>query len=461
MALGAGGAPEAMSGLELTCNAISGIDDAFNNDTCLFCNETCEPSDSFERGRHLVEKHRYGQCNHDASYEEFEDALFRDHIVQFHQVTSHTLLASLQDHFLRAKAPFRVGWRRDQHSSGDKTQYEMPHEEESPQTGLMLQTELRQVIHSAKIVRENPLRASWDNSYFAAALRHLDIWCFSPVESELEIISLGLKAACIEEEMVVCGHDNLFIHRQLPDQLFLNQYALRKSAEWRSLEDSNKDVFTSLWLCRIPDALYRDPRLNKCRPCASHRLYPTRSEAIDHLRSIFHAPEYNHSLEHRIEEIPYKLNVSWTTIRSNCRNNKDMILSWLTTFFLESPTLRRILRSSEEVNCVPGKPPEAWMAALLESWDRDHSEDSSAEEVEAKGSDGAVDSRDNLSSLALSIANKNVQALYKNLGWTKDLNHQYSRKRRSPLGLSEPGASKKIRFAKFAVPDESNDVGQR
>lgn len=448
MGLGAGGAPEAMSGSEWTCNAISGIDDAFNNDTCLFCDETCEPSDSFERGRHLVEKHRYGQCNHDASYDEFEDALFRDHIVQFHQVTSRTLLASLQDHFLRAKAPFRVGWRRDQQSLGDKTQYEMPHEEESPQTGLMLQTKLSQVIHNAKILHENTLPVTWDNSYFAAALRYVDLRCFSLAESELEMFSLGLKAACIEEEMVVCGHDNLVIHRRPPDQLFLDQYARRKSAEWCPLEDSGKDVFTSLWICHLPGRLYRDPRFNKCRPCASHRLYTTRSEAIDHLRSNhFHVPVDSDRLKHRIEEIPYKLNVSWTTIRSNCRNNKDMIHTWLTTFFMQSPTLRRILQGSEEVNCGPGKPPEAWMAALLDTWDKDHSEDSSVEEVEAKGSDGAVDSRDNLSSLALSTVHKNVQAWYDKLGLTKGLNQQYYRKRRPLEGLSEPGVSKRIRFA--------------
>lgn len=402
---------EPLPGYEWTCDTISGIDDAFVADACTFCDKTFDCFDSLERGRHLVDVHHFGQCDHDDSYAEDDLDLFRDHVLEFHQCGDHISWDEIRLRFRRIEEPLRASRLRSREFPETQTKGAAVRQEEPPQTRLILQARLDQVIHHADVQRDSAFVEFVGRGHFAQALRCLDQRDISLSEQGESRTLPCFEAACLEEEMVISGFDDLVVHRRPPDYGPLVAHLEAKGLTQEALEELPREgLFSIAWVCRLPNSASASNSLGtsefySCADCARNYLYDTRNDVVEHIRT-FHplwCPEEatENDINHWAEEIPLKLNPSWITRRSACRSGKDMIHHWLRAFLIESPTLRTLLRTSKLAGCTPGTLLDAWAVETLESWDMDITEDV-VDEVEELLSDGAVDSRDNLRSLLAS-----------------------------------------------------------
>lgn len=106
-----------------SCDFLSGIEDAFSASgcICLYCGDEFD-DDSTEwsiKGRHLVDEHRYGDCNLLISYDSEE--VFYRHIQEFHECSNYLSNDFLDKHHQNGRERgFHRGLRsKDQHLTDD------------------------------------------------------------------------------------------------------------------------------------------------------------------------------------------------------------------------------------------------------------------------------------------------------------------------------------------------------
>ena len=106
-----------------SCDFLSGIEDAFSASgcICLYCGDEFD-NDSTDwsiKGRHLVDEHRYGECNLLISYDSGE--LFHRHIQEFHECSNYLSNDFLAKHHQYGRERgFHRGLRsKDQHLTDD------------------------------------------------------------------------------------------------------------------------------------------------------------------------------------------------------------------------------------------------------------------------------------------------------------------------------------------------------
>ena len=393
---------------EWTCESLSGIDEAFSNDVCLFCDENVDYLDSHERGRHLVEAHQFGRCNQDASYSSVDLTSFEKHLRAFHSCENPNTI-SLINALRRPKDPLRAARLRDYDPPEIHTNDIAGLRDESPQKSLILQARMDQVIYRADVLPDVSLVEYVGMGLFARALRRLDQLPLSPPpEPRMDRMLFSFEAACIEEEMVVSGHENLVVHRHPPDYESLIAYLTKIMPGKESCQSTATQLFSNAWVCHLADETSDEPsptaaEFYGCADCARNRLYDTQDEALEHLRTSharLHSDSSKRPLECCVEEIPLQLCASWVTSRSISRGRRDTIHRWLRGLFMESSTFRTLLRTSKAAATDRrlGSSAREWTLSVLNRLDTGIINDSMPVDEERLNSDGAVDSRDDLKS---------------------------------------------------------------
>ena len=106
-----------------SCDFLPGIEDAFSASgrKCLYCGDKFDDDSTewFNKGRHLVDEHRYGDCNLLISYDSEE--LFHRHIQEFHECSNYLSRDFLDKHHQNGRERgFHRGLRsKDQHLTDD------------------------------------------------------------------------------------------------------------------------------------------------------------------------------------------------------------------------------------------------------------------------------------------------------------------------------------------------------
>ena len=109
--------------VQWSCDFLPGIEDAFSASgrVCLYCGDKFDDdsTDWFIKGRHLVDEHRYGDCNLLISYDSEE--VFHRHIQEFHQCSTYLSNDFLDKHYQTGREKgFHRGLRgKDQHLTDD------------------------------------------------------------------------------------------------------------------------------------------------------------------------------------------------------------------------------------------------------------------------------------------------------------------------------------------------------
>ncbi|KAB5584754.1 hypothetical protein GE09DRAFT_1227 [Coniochaeta sp. 2T2.1] len=315
---------------EWTCDTISGIDEAFLEDKCIFCNECFRNVSSDWRGRHLVDRHRFGQCPDDVSYGEGDISLFRDHLERFHQCCGYGSSDMLLQQFSRLKVS-----RPTEHPTPlDQSYYAhvVHRNEERSETETLLQTRLDQAQNSAVAMAGVVCRSFADGRVpqrvVLSYIKHVGLSLAETINEEVRICR---EAACIQEEMVVCGHDHLLPWKRPPDDLPLVDYLERLRRQKEGLKD--------LAETSDPLVLSLQDQLSDSRAHAETVIGDgSASKTIPGSRP-------SRMLEHL--NLPAKQQLASpepSTVRaarrSDCRNAKDSIRWWLSGFFKQSYTLR-------------------------------------------------------------------------------------------------------------------------
>ena len=106
-----------------SCDFLPGIEGAFSASgrNCLYCGDEFDDDSTewFTKGRHLVDEHRYGDCNLLISYDSEE--LFHRHIQEFHECSNYLSHDFLDKHRQNGRERgFHRGLRsKDQHLTDD------------------------------------------------------------------------------------------------------------------------------------------------------------------------------------------------------------------------------------------------------------------------------------------------------------------------------------------------------
>lgn len=197
---------------EWCCDAISGIDDAFDEDAynyhCTYCSERFfgrEPDSSQKRGRHLADCHAFGKCKLMITYQGWDD--LKSHLIAFHSLTTKWGFPST-DRFRRKKRSFNLFL--DENFSSDHPSVELF---ERSTAGLIIEAGLQLAIYELNISRI-PNRELLD---------FLQI----RISTENSFLSTRDKIACLLEEAILSDHDIEFenlqfeVNCELPENAFI------------------------------------------------------------------------------------------------------------------------------------------------------------------------------------------------------------------------------------------------
>jgi uncharacterized protein YdcH (DUF465 family) len=181
------------SEFEWCCDAISGIDDAFDEDAhnyhCTYCSARFgvrEPDSSQRRGRHLADCHAFGKCNLMITFQSWDD--LKSHLIAFHTLTNEGGFPSM-DRFWRKKRS--VSLFRDRSFSCEHPSDELF---ERSTAGLIIAAGLQLAIDELKISR----------------IPHCELPDFLQIgfSTQKSFLSTSDKIACLLEEAILSGHEN-------------------------------------------------------------------------------------------------------------------------------------------------------------------------------------------------------------------------------------------------------------
>lgn len=181
--------PEKYEGWEWCCDSLSGIEGAFSDQRsgrevkCMFCKEHFDlnATDWYDRGKHLAETHRYGQCNLSLSYH--YTSRFRSHMINFHDMTSNdTGFVSAHQREVQVNR-----FQRGPHSNW---QAQHVPEETSESSGIY-HAQLKALLHEFSNTKQDS--APDDSLYRATSLT-----------ARQQLLEAGI--ACLQERFIVDGH---------------------------------------------------------------------------------------------------------------------------------------------------------------------------------------------------------------------------------------------------------------
>jgi hypothetical protein len=188
---------------EWSCDALSGIDDAFDEhgleQHCIYCSEnfierTEKPYSSHARAEHVTAIHSFGSCNLWETYNSWDQ--FEEHLHTYHNMTDKN--NRIVARFLRRKRPHLTHLSRGD-SHGQPFRIEMSAE------SALIAVKLKQALYEAGS-RRNP-----DSRVGLASLAQLTLRVLEEMASKTWHLSREEWAplnnvACIVEELIVSGH---------------------------------------------------------------------------------------------------------------------------------------------------------------------------------------------------------------------------------------------------------------
>jgi hypothetical protein len=219
---------------EWCCDALSGIDDAFEDDDwghrCIFCAQRFIENDraerqsnlslSYVRGKHLTDVHFFGTCNLSLTYKTLEE--FEVHLDEYHHTSMNDWTSSMVGRFRKQKdlhRPFR----------GDSPTQGHPLIKEQPSTlSIILDARLRALLDEIGISWLNRTEAL--KSFYTYPTERRS---FNWLDDMQRLQKLYYDFFCIEEEFLVSG--NVFLgtwwdQENIPDAASVK----RSEAGWQT-----------------------------------------------------------------------------------------------------------------------------------------------------------------------------------------------------------------------------------
>lgn len=179
-----------------TCNALLGIEDAFNIDRCGYCAERFQPNppDWDVRGRHLVTKHGFDRCS--TNIEEYSSLDFGEHLRHIHHAETNSLTNTVfMRKFFTADSE-RVYETFSERSSQPASNYSVDVPEEPVEVTALFQVQIKLLLEEFKQTQR-----SENNS---TKLLQNDVR--SDIQSESQLQKLQIRATRIQEQFIVDGH---------------------------------------------------------------------------------------------------------------------------------------------------------------------------------------------------------------------------------------------------------------
>jgi len=185
---------------EWCCDALSGIDDAFNESDkgydCVYCSSqfiALSPNQdlSFQRGRHIAEVHAFGGCNLAVTYQSWKELEL--HLRSFHNLGTEE--GRVIDQFHRDKRPLPL-FRGDTHFDGQPMS-----SVERPTEVLIMMARLKLALEQVHLLRETPKVMDY---FLPAWQKDIALGVAFPPE---RLFALRYEIVCIVEELIISGND--------------------------------------------------------------------------------------------------------------------------------------------------------------------------------------------------------------------------------------------------------------
>ncbi len=197
---------------EWCCDALSGIDDAFEEDDlgqqCIFCaqrfteNEEArkKPELSYIRGKHLTDVHLFGNCNLSVTYKTLEE--FEVHLDEYHHTSMDETACNMVGRFRRQKDPLRY-FRGDAPVQGQPSIIN-----ERSTLGLLLNTRLSVSLHELdeRGIPWMPISDALELICTYPSITGL----VSSLSDQEYLRKLYYDIMCIEEELIVSGNESRY-----------------------------------------------------------------------------------------------------------------------------------------------------------------------------------------------------------------------------------------------------------
>ena len=246
------------SGMEWCCDAISGIDDAFEDQrddrcACLYCLESFywNGNDNYahQRGTHLSKRHAFGACNLAMSYQSWES--LQQHLIVFHNM--HTDATSIQEKVYRRKRPVKL-FRGEPSSNG----HPLVEEAEASTLGKILLCKLQSTLisNTPRDQRDWSIPiAIFDINRMSLRIEVLEDEIFNRVCDFDQFHKLPAEIACIEEELIIYRNEDLMSRSLSREQSVIESY-LKDQASKGAIQDREsvshgKRCKISHWLLHV------------------------------------------------------------------------------------------------------------------------------------------------------------------------------------------------------------------
>ncbi|TPX06762.1 uncharacterized protein E0L32_002258 [Thyridium curvatum] len=393
--------------LEWSCDALSGIDVAFPDETCLLCSRQYKLEDAFSRGHHLVSYHNYGKCNLEVAYQDW--SALRRHLKRSHKLTNQLKSNRdvLQATFLRSRVRRSNIFRhRDGAISRRQKQIEPATEsEESETTSLLIHLMQANIVSEAgSIWSPTSNTPGWkapftpgDTNRLVEFLDALSKKAIRYETTDQTQLNLLYKAACLEEQIVVENMQSRVGFGYPSDTERRIEY-LRKH---RGQEAAGQDL-ANVWIVADPPHesplnQYIEVPLSECVECSGFKLYRSAREAKHHITREHFGSEWTwrnlkDAENPMVVQVPGRLRHPSVTTFQDTHSLSRRIDKWLNSCFLESNATQRLLRLSPATRHLFAANHKEWFLSIMAAWDA--CGNLGPHEMQYARSDGAVDSRD-------------------------------------------------------------------
>ncbi|MCJ1429012.1 hypothetical protein MMC29_006925 [Sticta canariensis] len=179
-----------------SCDALLGIEDAFDVDLCYYCGEDfhASPPDWNARGKHLVTKHNFGRCS--TSLEQYSSLDFGEHLRHTHHAKQDTLMNTVfMRKFFTGESLWASGISSEKSSQSASNYNDLP--KESAEVAALFQVQIRLLFDEFKQTQRS-------DSNDTTLLQDARVEFQDDIASHLQ--TLQIDAARIQEQFIVDGH---------------------------------------------------------------------------------------------------------------------------------------------------------------------------------------------------------------------------------------------------------------
>ncbi|KAK1847599.1 hypothetical protein CCHR01_09751 [Colletotrichum chrysophilum] len=257
-----------------SCGALVGIDQAFNREydqisfICLFCDKPFHKNDFLERAKHLVDRHKFSECDQSMVYTASED--FKSHLESNHSASREILNAENFDLSLFV-TKFRISTDRRQLMLGGN-----PQPADIPTTHVLLNSQLSSLLSRTPYLEYDSCESgviSADSQVINRAMEALAKDVFSRHVSSPELPGILYQAANLEQELIIQSN-RPFQGRWAPVPDCLMR-ASSPSQLRAMLNRTTKEVLRSslhhlLWPTGSGTAIFRQSQL--CTECVREKV---------------------------------------------------------------------------------------------------------------------------------------------------------------------------------------------